>query len=44
MAGLNRLSRPWSRLPMTLVKVTTLKGALDALAAINNHSTSFPHC
>jgi len=29
---------------MTLVKVTTLKGALDALAAINNHSTSFPHC
>jgi PDZ domain-containing protein len=29
---------------MTLVKVTTLKGALDALEAINNDSTSFPHC
>jgi PDZ domain-containing protein len=29
---------------MTLVKVTTLKGALDALAAINNGSSSFPHC
>ena len=29
---------------MTLVKVTTLKGALDALAAIDSGTGSFPHC